>query len=90
MNRLDAASAIRQLPDGIQVMLEGLSGEWRHGEWLPNLFEATVLYLPAEERFSLLFRPSYAPQPTAMVRCVSWRQVLGFIRRNFPRNIPNE
>lgn len=90
MNRTQAVKALRKEREGLPVLFQGLEAK----------FECRLLYLPPEVEFDTLterpkaaypgrlvalFRDALDPKPNGIVRKLTWKQVVGFIRRNFPR-----
>ena len=91
MNRLQAAKMLRQSREGLPVLFTGLDAT----------FEVRPLYLPPEIEWDTLrekpirslpgrlfcfFRPVGNVKPNGLVRNLTWKQTLGFIRRNFKRS----
>ena len=90
MTRTQAVKYLRQEREGLPVLFQGLEAK----------FECRLVYLLPETEFDILterpkasyparmvalFREADDFKPNGIVRGLTWKQVAGFIRRNFPR-----
>lgn len=82
MNRLQAAHQLNN-PNGIGKMFDGIENVRLGMQEVPHHYEVRVVHV-SEAGLFVFFRWEYSDKPSYCA--ITWKQALGFIRRNYSRH----